>query len=99
MAEITQLKRKRQKLVGIPAIVDRVSEKTRYKKQQCTEIATEVFRALAAEAKKGSIVRIPELGSFRVVMRAARNGRNPATGERIAILAHRELKFKSRKGK
>lgn len=39
-------------------------------------------------------VRIETLGTFAIVKRAARKGRNPQTGEAIAIPARHVVKFK-----
>lgn len=44
--------------------------------------------------KKGGSVQIVGFGSFSVVKRAARTGRNPATGETIKIKASKLPKFR-----
>lgn len=41
----------------------------------------------------GADVRIPGLGTFRMVERKAGIGRNPKTGETVALPASRRLKF------
>ncbi len=60
--------------------------------------AGEALNALIAEIKKslqeGSSVIITGFGTFSVVDRAAREGRNPATGEAIQISARKIVKFK-----
>ena len=43
--------------------------------------------------KKGETVSLTGFGSFKVVARAARKGRNPRTGEEIAIKASKAVKF------
>ena len=43
-------------------------------------------------------ISLPGLGSFSVVLHAARSGRNPSTGETIAIPARRRIHFKAGKG-
>lgn len=53
----------------------------------CAEIVNEV--------KAGNSVRIPALGTFSPLERAARVGRNPATGKTVQIPAKTTLKFKS----
>jgi len=40
---------------------------------------------------------LPELGTFSVVERAPRKGRNPKTGEEIEIPAKKVVKFKASK--
>lgn len=47
--------------------------------------------AKAAISEEG--VRLPKVGSFAVVDRAARTGRNPRTGKSIKIPARRGIKF------
>jgi DNA-binding protein HU-beta len=43
--------------------------------------------------RAGEAVALPELGKFSVSDRAARQGRNPSTGERIHIAASKAVKF------
>ena len=43
--------------------------------------------------KKGNKVTLVGFGTFSVSKRAARNGRNPRTGETIKIAAHKIPKF------
>jgi DNA-binding protein HU-beta len=47
--------------------------------------------------KKGDKVRITGLGILQVKKRAARMGRNPATGEAIKIKASKKLAFRAAK--
>ncbi|MBT3368817.1 MAG: HU family DNA-binding protein, partial [Nitrospina sp.] len=42
---------------------------------------------------KGDSVSLIGFGSFKVVDRAAREGRNPSTGEKIQIPASKAVKF------
>ena len=44
--------------------------------------------------KKGDKIRLTGLGIFQVRKRAARMGRNPATGEVIKIKASRKIAFR-----
>ena len=58
------------------------------------EAAYDALFAIVADAlKKGDAVSISGFGSFKVVERAARKGRNPRTGEEIDIPASRAVKF------
>ena len=52
-----------------------------------------VFAAIASELAAGRDVAIAAFGKFSVAERAAREGRNPATGETIQIAASRGAKF------
>ncbi len=62
------------------------------------ERAVEAFvDAIVSALKSGDEVAIPGLGKFVVTKRAARQGRNPATGESITIPAANVPKFKAAK--
>lgn len=53
-----------------------------------------VFETLAASLKKNRRVRLLGFGSFDVVKRKARLGRNPATGEAVRIKASKTVRFR-----
>ena len=48
--------------------------------------------------KKGDSVAISGFGSFKVVERATRKGRNPRTGKELQIPAAKAVKFTAGKG-
>ena len=50
---------------------------------------------ITANLKKGDNVALVGFGTFEVRKRAARNGRNPATGEAIKIKASKRPAFKA----
>lgn len=52
-----------------------------------------VFDAITAALKAGDDVRLIGFGSFGVTERGAREGKNPRTGEKIAIPASKAPKF------
>ncbi len=52
-----------------------------------------VFTSIIEAAKKGEEVSLPSFGKFKVRDTAARQGRNPGTGETIEIAASRKLGF------
>ena len=52
-----------------------------------------LFGIIATALKKGDAVSIPGFGSFKVVHRKARKGRNPSTGKEIQIPASKAVKF------
>jgi DNA-binding protein HU-beta len=52
-----------------------------------------LFGTIADALKQGEAVRISGFGTFSVVERKARKGRNPQTGKDIQIPARRGLKF------
>jgi DNA-binding protein HU-beta len=51
----------------------------------------------AEHLQQGTKIRIPGLGIFQVSARAARMGRNPATGEPIQIKASKKIAFRPAK--
>jgi DNA-binding protein HU-beta len=57
-----------------------------------------VFDTITATLKKGGEVRLVGFGTFSVSKRKASTGRNPRTGEPMAIKASSQPKFKSGKG-
>lgn len=59
-------------------------------------IAVDASIAVITKAlKKGESVQITGFGTFEVAKRAARIGRNPATGKEIKIKASKAPKFKA----
>ena len=52
-----------------------------------------LFAIISAALKKGDAVSISGFGSFKVVKRKARKGRNPRTGKAIQIPARKAVKF------
>lgn len=59
--------------------------------------AFDAFCALLGKGMADSGVRLPGVGSFTVVDRAARTGRNPQTGKTITIAAKKVVKFSASK--
>ena len=57
----------------------------------------EFVQSFAEHLQQGTKIRIPGLGIFQVSARAARMGRNPATGEPIQIRASKKIAFRPAK--
>ncbi|HEX3520526.1 MAG TPA: HU family DNA-binding protein [Stellaceae bacterium] len=79
-------------------LVDNVSSKTDMKKSEASKAVDAVFDAIAEALKGGDEVRLVGFGTFSVASRAASEGRNPRTGEKIQIAASKQAKFKPGKG-
>ena len=75
-------------------LVDAVSNRTDLRKSDATKAVDAVFESIAAALKGGDDVRLVGFGTFSVASRAASEGRNPRTGEKIMIAASRQAKFK-----
>jgi DNA-binding protein HU-beta len=56
------------------------------------------LESISNSLKKGELVSLVGFGTFYVAKRAARNGRNPRTGETIKIKAAKVPKFRAGKG-
>jgi DNA-binding protein HU-beta len=52
-----------------------------------------LLAAIVDAAVEGQEVSLPGFGKFKVKTRAAKEGRNPATGAKIKIAASRKLSF------
>ena len=74
-------------------LVKLVSEKTGISKEAAGQAQKTVIEAIASALEKGDSVSLIGFGSFKVVERAAREGRNPSTGEKIQIPASKAVKF------
>ena len=80
------------------AIVARVAERMRLNKFTAEGAVDTVLEAIAESLAKEEDVRIAGFGTFRTRSRAARQGRNPATGESVRIPASKIPSFKAAKG-
>ena len=66
-------------------------------KKQSLEMMEELIGMITKHLKKGERVKIAGLGILQVRKRAARMGRNPATGETIHIKASKKVAFRASK--
>jgi nucleoid DNA-binding protein len=58
------------------------------------QIVDQIFAIIKRQLLEGKRVHIVGFGTLEVVMRRARRGRNPATGETIELPAKRALVFR-----
>lgn len=66
-------------------------------KKQVNTILDDLVASLVKNLKKGNRIRMAGLGILQVRRRAARMGRNPATGEAIKIPAKKKIAFRAAK--
>ncbi|MBI3589067.1 MAG: HU family DNA-binding protein [Candidatus Liptonbacteria bacterium] len=66
-------------------------------KAQSERIVEAVLDTITKTMSRGEDVAITGFGTFRVAKRAAREGRNPKTGEKIHIAASVKPKFRAGK--
>lgn len=64
---------------------------------QADKIVETIISAITDTLKKGEEVSIAGLGIFSTKKRAAREARNPRTGEKISVPAMRVPKFRAAK--
>jgi DNA-binding protein HU-beta len=79
-------------------LVDAVASKTDMRKSEASKAVDAVFDSIQEALKDGDEVRLVGFGTFSVASRAATEGRNPRTGEKIRIAASKQPKFKPGKG-
>jgi len=76
-------------------LVESVAIITGVSKAEANRAVDAVFTTITDNLAKGEEVRLTGFGSFRTAKRAARQGRNPQTGQTINIPASTQAKFKA----
>ena len=79
-------------------LIDRVAESTELNKTAASRAVEAILDIITGSLRQGDSVTLSGFGTFSVSNRSARTGRNPRTGEMIAIPASKAPKFKSGKG-
>ena len=78
-------------------LVASVAEKAGLTKKDSEKAVNAVLAAVTESLQKGEKVQLVGFGTFEVAERAAREGRNPKTGETMPIAASKTPKFKAGK--
>lgn len=78
-------------------LISVMAEKAEISKKDAEKALTAFTNVVADVLVDGDKVAITGFGTFEVVERAERQGRNPATGEAITIAASKSPKFKAGK--
>ena len=78
--------------------VDQVAARADLNKKDAGDAVDAVLDTIEDALRRGSEVTFSGFGKFSVSHRSAREGRNPATGERIQIAASRVPKFSAGAG-
>ena len=73
------------------------SGKVNVDKKLVGSIVNSTFEVLASELKRQGKISCSSFGTFRIIKRKARDGRNPRTGEPIRIEEKKSIKFKPSK--
>ena len=76
-------------------LVAAMGEQTNLSKKDAEAALKAFIDVVSEELKKGEKVQLVGFGTFEVSERAAREGRNPQTGETMEIKASKTPKFKA----
>lgn len=76
-------------------LVKKIAEKASLSQATSKEALDAALDAIQGALKKGDSVQLIGFGTFSVQKRAARTGKNPATGEAIKIPAKKVAKWKA----
>ena len=75
-------------------LIEKISLMTAFTKKESSEIVERLFDVVKTTLEAGENIKIAGFGNFEVKEKAARNGRNPQTGEIIEITPRKVLTFK-----
>ena len=78
-------------------LVAAMAEQADMTKKDAEKALTAFTEVVSKELKNGGKVQLVGFGTFEVAERAAREGRNPQTGETMTIEASKAPKFKAGK--
>jgi DNA-binding protein HU-beta len=90
-------KHEKVELVTLRQLADSVADGHGLSHKQAGEVLSSAIALMTGHLKKGARIRIAGLGTFEVRKRAARMGRNPATGAAIQIKASKKVAFRAAK--
>jgi DNA-binding protein HU-beta len=78
-------------------LVSKMAELAGVTKVQAERGLDALIQAITEAVEKGEAVKLVGFGSFEVVRRAERKGRNPRTGEPLKISEKKVVKFRAGK--
>ena len=78
-------------------LIAAIAEKTELSRKDAEKSLKAFTEVVEEELKKGEKIQLVGFGTFEVSERAAREGRNPQTGETLQIAASKSPKFKAGK--
>jgi len=76
-------------------LIEAMAKSAGVNKREANDALDGFIEAVTKSLKKGDKVSLVGFGTFSVVKRAARQGVNPKTGEKIRIPARKVAKFKA----
>ena len=78
-------------------LVAAIAEQSELSKKDSEKALKAFIDVVTEELKKGEKIQLVGFGTFEVIERAAREGRNPLTGKKMQIKASKAPKFKAGK--
>ena len=79
-------------------LVEQIAQSAEISKSAAERAVDALIGAVKSTLRKDEMLTLVGFGTFYAGKRAARTGRNPRTGEAIAIAASKSPKFKAGKG-
>ncbi|MFS1538091.1 MAG: HU family DNA-binding protein [Candidatus Phlomobacter fragariae] len=76
-------------------LINKIAEKSGLTKKNSEKAVNALIKTVTEALKSGNDVQLVGFGSFQVKQRAARQGRNPQTGETLKIAAANVPSFKA----
>ena len=76
-------------------MIEAIATSTGVSKTDAEKVFNATFDLFKDELSKGEKVSVAGFGVFKISERAAREGRNPQTGETIKIAASKSVSFKA----
>jgi DNA-binding protein HU-beta len=84
-------------VITLKVVFEQLGEAHDLPKKQALGLMADFVAAVTGHLKKGERIRMSGLGILEVQARAARMGRNPATGEPVQIKASKKVAFRAAK--
>jgi DNA-binding protein HU-beta len=84
-------------VISLRTVFEQLGETHGMPKKQAQALQADLVAALTSHLKQGARIRMSGFGTLEVRSRAARMGRNPATGEAMEIKASKKIAFRPAK--
>lgn len=84
---------RRDKIMNKADLISKIAGTVSISKADANRVLDSFVNVVSDALKKGDNVAISGFGTFKVIQRKAREGRNPRTGEMIKIKATKAPKF------
>lgn len=75
-------------------LIDAIAAESGLSKKDSKEALDALVKTVGTTLKKGENISLVGFGSFSVIQKAARTGKNPQTGKPIQIAAKKAVKFR-----